>query len=71
MLAKFKKIQFGLSNSYQDNNIMKKQILSICQGIKDYSFILWSGVNFISYKNTITRLRSIIDIKQKTREIIR
>jgi hypothetical protein len=63
MLTKFKKIQFGLSNSYQDNNIIKKQILSTYQGIKDYSLILWSGANFISYENTITRLRSIIDIK--------
>jgi hypothetical protein len=40
MLAKFKKIQFDLSDSYQDNNTIKKQILSTYQEIKDYSFIL-------------------------------
>jgi hypothetical protein len=28
ILTKFKKIQFGLNNSYQDNNIIKKQILN-------------------------------------------
>jgi hypothetical protein len=40
IFIKFKKIQFGLSNSYQNNNTIKKQILNACQGIKDYNPVL-------------------------------